>query len=56
VVDLYLNRSVRTAQLRVVPPAKAYGEAKAAALRALAMDDTCVGAQLALGAVSFWSE
>lgn len=44
------------AELRVAPPAEAYSEAKTAALRALAMDDSCADAQLALGAVLFWSE
>jgi tetratricopeptide (TPR) repeat protein len=44
------------AQFRVTPCAKAYGEAKAAALRALAMDDSCADAQVALGAVLFLSE
>jgi Tfp pilus assembly protein PilF len=44
------------AELRVAPPAQAYGEAKAAALLALAMDDSCADAQVALGAVLFWSE
>lgn len=44
------------AELRAVPHALAYGEAKAAALRALAMDDGCADAQAALGAVLFYSE
>lgn len=44
------------AGLRAVPHADAYAEAKAAALRALAMDDQCVDAQVALGAVLFLSE
>ena len=44
------------AQFRVTPCAKAYGEAKAAALRALAMDGSCADAQVALGAVLFLSE
>jgi tetratricopeptide (TPR) repeat protein len=44
------------AELRVAPPAEAYSEAKAAALRALAMDDWCADAQAALAAVLFWSE
>jgi DNA-binding winged helix-turn-helix (wHTH) protein/Tfp pilus assembly protein PilF len=41
------------AELRVVPHAEAYAEARAAALRALAMDDACADAQVALGAVMF---
>jgi DNA-binding winged helix-turn-helix (wHTH) protein/Tfp pilus assembly protein PilF len=41
------------AELRVVPHADAYAEARAAALRALAMDDACADAQVALGAVMF---
>jgi DNA-binding winged helix-turn-helix (wHTH) protein/tetratricopeptide (TPR) repeat protein len=44
------------AELRVASPVEAYGQAKAAALRALAMDDSCADAQVALGAVLFWSE
>jgi DNA-binding winged helix-turn-helix (wHTH) protein/tetratricopeptide (TPR) repeat protein len=41
------------AKLRVVPPAEAYNQARGAALRALAMDDTCADAQVALGEVLF---
>ena len=44
------------AAFRVAPPAEAYREAGAAALRALAMDDSCADAQVALGAVMFFSE
>ena len=44
------------AELRVVPHAEAYAEARAAALRALAMDDACADAQVALGAVMFLGE
>jgi DNA-binding winged helix-turn-helix (wHTH) protein/tetratricopeptide (TPR) repeat protein len=44
------------AALRVVPPAEAYQEARAAALRALAMDDVCADALVALGSVLFFSE
>jgi tetratricopeptide (TPR) repeat protein len=44
------------AALRIVPPAEAYKEAKEAALCALAMDDSCADAQLALGQVMFFSE
>jgi DNA-binding winged helix-turn-helix (wHTH) protein/tetratricopeptide (TPR) repeat protein len=44
------------AELRFVPPADAYGEARTAALRALAMDDSCADAQVALGTVLFLSD
>ncbi|HTS63400.1 MAG TPA: winged helix-turn-helix domain-containing protein [Candidatus Acidoferrales bacterium] len=44
------------AELRLAPATQAYGEARAAALRALAMDDTCADAQVALGAVLFLSD
>jgi DNA-binding winged helix-turn-helix (wHTH) protein/tetratricopeptide (TPR) repeat protein len=41
------------AKLRIIPPAEAYNEARGAALRALAMDDACADAQVALGEVLF---
>lgn len=44
------------AELRVATPLDAYREARAAALGALAMDDSCADAQVALGAVLFLSE
>jgi DNA-binding winged helix-turn-helix (wHTH) protein len=44
------------AQLRLRSTAEAYGDAKTAALRALAMDDSSADAQLALGTVLFLSE
>lgn len=44
------------AQMRSAAPQVAYAEAKAAALRALAMDDECADAQVALGKVLFLSE
>jgi DNA-binding winged helix-turn-helix (wHTH) protein/Tfp pilus assembly protein PilF len=44
------------AELRVVPHGEAYVEARAAALRALAMDDACADAQVALGTVLFLSD
>src|SRR4030095_15751451 len=49
---------VRVAQgiVRDVPLVEAFGEAKAAALRALALDDKSADAQVALGQVMFFSE
>jgi DNA-binding winged helix-turn-helix (wHTH) protein len=44
------------AVMQVAPPAEAYHEARVAALHSLAMDDSCVDAQVALGAVLFFSE
>jgi tetratricopeptide (TPR) repeat protein len=44
------------AELRTAPPADAYAEARTAALRALAMDDSCADAQVALGTVLFLSD
>src|SRR5262245_29155856 len=44
------------AGLRAVPHLDAYTEAKASALRALAMDSDCADAQVALGTVLFFSE
>lgn len=44
------------AGMRLRPPEEAYGEARSAALCALAMDDSCADAQVALGAVLYFSE
>jgi DNA-binding winged helix-turn-helix (wHTH) protein/Tfp pilus assembly protein PilF len=44
------------ASLRAMPHLEAYADAKASALRALAMDDTSADAQVALGEVLFVSE
>jgi DNA-binding winged helix-turn-helix (wHTH) protein/tetratricopeptide (TPR) repeat protein len=44
------------AALRLRPPAEAYDEARSAALRALAMDDSSADAQVALGAVLYFGE
>ncbi|HTS76887.1 MAG TPA: winged helix-turn-helix domain-containing protein [Bryobacteraceae bacterium] len=44
------------AQFRMAPFADAYADAKAAALRALAIDPLCAAAQTALGAVLLFSE
>lgn len=44
------------AGLRAVPHQEAFSEARASALRALAMDSNCADAQVALGSVLFLSE
>ena len=44
------------AAMRVVPPADAYREARASALRALAVDDESADALVALGSVLFFAE
>ena len=44
------------AALRLAPPAEAYNAARTAALLALALDDSYADAQVALGAVMFFSE
>jgi len=41
------------AELRLAPHEKSYARGRDAAIRALALDDSCADAQLALGAVSF---
>jgi DNA-binding winged helix-turn-helix (wHTH) protein/tetratricopeptide (TPR) repeat protein len=41
------------AELRLIPQEEAWSRARDAALRALALDDSCADAQVALGAVSF---
>jgi DNA-binding winged helix-turn-helix (wHTH) protein/tetratricopeptide (TPR) repeat protein len=44
------------AELRIAPPAQAYADARASALRALAMEDANADAQVALGTVLFLSD
>jgi DNA-binding winged helix-turn-helix (wHTH) protein len=44
------------ASMRTIPHPDAYAQAKASALRALAMDSDCADAQVALGTVMFLSE
>jgi DNA-binding winged helix-turn-helix (wHTH) protein/tetratricopeptide (TPR) repeat protein len=44
------------AAMRVSPPSQAYSEARAAALRALGMDNSCADAQVALGAALFFAK
>jgi tetratricopeptide (TPR) repeat protein len=44
------------AELRLTAPPEAYASARTAALRALAMDDACADAQVALGTVLFLSD
>ena len=44
------------AELRLIPVSEAYSEARAAALRALAMDDSSADAQVALATVLFLSD
>jgi serine/threonine protein kinase len=45
------NAKVAQATLRAAPLVEAFGDAKAAALRALALDDQCADAQVALGQI-----
>jgi len=44
------------AEYRLRPPGEAFSDARGAALRGLAMDDSCADAQVALGAVLFLSD
>jgi DNA-binding winged helix-turn-helix (wHTH) protein/tetratricopeptide (TPR) repeat protein len=44
------------AAMRMAAPAQAYNDARVAALHALAMDNSCADAQVALGAVLFFGE
>jgi len=44
------------AEFRIAPPHKAYAQAKTAALRALAMEESCADAQAALATVLFLGE
>jgi DNA-binding winged helix-turn-helix (wHTH) protein/tetratricopeptide (TPR) repeat protein len=44
------------AALRLAPPSESYHAARNSALRALALDDSCADAQVALGAVMLFSE
>jgi hypothetical protein len=52
---LALACCVQTA-MRMAAPAQAYNDAGVAALHTLAMDNSCADAQVALGAVLFFSE
>jgi DNA-binding winged helix-turn-helix (wHTH) protein len=44
------------AELRLISPAEGFGRARASALRALALDNACADAQVALGAVMLFNE